>query len=89
LTGDRITSNFKLADEWLSRWISVSNHQATEVIVRLRESVRNLTSGQTMTEYAMILAGVAVVAFTAYEFLGQDINNLVSWQSIDNDLTGL
>jgi len=42
-----------------------------------------------MTEYAMILAGVAVVAFTAYEFLGQDINNMVSWQSIDNDLIGL
>jgi len=40
--------------------------------------------GQTMTEYALILAAVAVVVFVTYEILGQDINALV--QSIDGDL---
>lgn len=43
--------------------------------------------GQTMTEYAMIVACVAVVVIVAYELLGQDINAMGSWQSIDKDLT--
>jgi Flp pilus assembly pilin Flp len=49
--------------------------------VKARESQK----GQTMTEYALILAAVAVVVFVTYEVMGQDINSLVN--SIDKSLT--
>ncbi len=38
-----------------------------------------------MTEYALILAAVAVVVFVTYEVMGQDISTLVN--GIDSDLT--
>ena len=56
----------------------------TTVYVRLRELDKRLTNGQTMTEYALILAAVAVVVFVTYEVMGQDITKLVT--IIDRDL---
>jgi Flp pilus assembly pilin Flp len=44
-----------------------------------------LGKGQTMTEYALILAAVAVVVFVTYEVMGQDISALVNF--IDTDLS--
>ncbi len=38
-----------------------------------------------MTEYALILAAVAVVVFVTYEVMGQDISALVN--VIDSDLS--
>ena len=38
-----------------------------------------------MTEYALILAAVAIVVFITYEVMGQDIGKLVS--NVDNALT--
>jgi len=46
---------------------------------------KRLSKGQTMTEYALILAAVAIVVFITYEVMGQDIGALVS--NIDNALT--
>jgi len=46
---------------------------------------KRLGKGQTMTEYALILAAVAIVVFITYEVMGQDIGTLVS--NIDNALT--
>jgi Flp pilus assembly pilin Flp len=40
-----------------------------------------------MTEYALILAAIAVACFAVYAVTGQDINALVSWNQIDKDLT--
>ncbi len=34
--------------------------------------------GQTMTEYALILAAVAIVAYITYQVMGQDIGSMVS-----------
>ncbi|MFZ0887143.1 MAG: hypothetical protein WA005_01705 [Candidatus Binataceae bacterium] len=34
--------------------------------------------GQAMTEYALILAAVAVVAFVTYQLLGTDIQGLLN-----------
>lgn len=34
--------------------------------------------GQTMTEYALILAAIAVVVFVTYQIMGQDIGSLVN-----------
>jgi Flp pilus assembly pilin Flp len=46
---------------------------------------KRLSKGQTMTEYALILAAVAIVVFITYEVMGQDIGALVT--NIDTALT--
>jgi Flp pilus assembly pilin Flp len=53
--------------------------------IRIREWHKGLSKGQTMTEYALILAAVAVVVFITYEYMGQDITSLVN--GVDSDLT--
>ncbi|MGH7814027.1 MAG: Flp family type IVb pilin [Candidatus Binataceae bacterium] len=40
--------------------------------------------GQTMTEYALILAAVAIIVFVGYQTMGTDISALLV--SIDGDL---
>ena len=52
----------------------------TKLVVRARESSR----GQTMAEYALILAAVAVVVFVGYETMGTTITTLLS--SVDGSL---
>jgi Flp pilus assembly pilin Flp len=48
--------------------------------------LRKATKGQTMTEYALILAAIAVVAFATYNLLGDQIVIMV--QDIIDDLSG-
>ncbi len=55
------------------------------IYLRLRERTRALAKGQTMTEYALILAAVAIVVFVTYQTMGNDINSLVN--GINTDLT--
>jgi Flp pilus assembly pilin Flp len=57
-----------------------------EAMIRLYVKARGFRKGQTMTEYALILAAVAIVVFVTYEVMGQDIGSLVS--KIDSSLTG-
>ena len=57
----------------------------TRTFVKVREFQKRLSKGQTMTEYALILAAVAVVVFVTYEIMGQKITALV--QNIDSDLS--
>jgi Flp pilus assembly pilin Flp len=57
----------------------------TNLYVRVRKFQNKLSKGQTMTEYALILAAVAVVVFITYEVMGQDISTLVNF--IDSDLS--
>ena len=57
----------------------------SRLYVRMRESHKKLSKGQTMTEYALILAAVAVVVFVTYQVMGQDLIHLITWQ-VDNDL---
>jgi Flp pilus assembly pilin Flp len=57
----------------------------TRTYVKVREFQKRLGKGQTMTEYALILAAVAVVVFVTYEVMGQKINVLVNF--IDSDLS--
>jgi Flp pilus assembly pilin Flp len=58
----------------------------TALFIGLREFRRQLTRGQTMTEYTLILAAIAVACFAVYAVTGQDINTLVTWTAIDKDL---
>jgi len=58
--------------------------------VNSKERIQNIvgprrTKGQTMTEYALILAAVAIAAYLTYQVMGQDINTMVT--TIDNGLT--
>ena len=57
----------------------------TSLYIRVRESHRSGSKGQTMTEYALILAAVAVVVFAVYQTMGNDIGKLVN--KINTDLT--
>ena len=51
---------------------------------KMRKSIRKNAEGQTMTEYALILAAVAIVAYVTYQVMGQDIGSMVN--KIDNAL---
>jgi Flp pilus assembly pilin Flp len=46
----------------------------TKLVVRAREFQR----GQTMAEYALIMAAVAVVVFVGYQTMGTTITTLLS-----------
>ncbi len=51
---------------------------------RLYVKLTELQRAQTMTEYALILAAVAVVVFAGYQTMGGDINSLLT--TIDGQL---
>ena len=59
--------------------------QMTRMYVKAREMAKRFGKGQTMTEYALILAAVAIVVFITYEVMGQDIGTLVA--NVDSALT--
>jgi Flp pilus assembly pilin Flp len=50
-----------------------------------RAMLQSRRQGQTMTEYALILAAIAIVVFVVYEVMGQDIGSLVD--KVDTALT--
>ena len=52
---------------------------------RVRNILRNDLKAQTMTEYALILAAVAIVAYITYQVMGQDIGSMVN--TIDTGLS--
>ena len=54
------------------------------MITRMFVKVREYQRGQTMTEYALILAAVAVVVFAAYQTMGTTITSVLT--SVDNEL---
>jgi Flp pilus assembly pilin Flp len=49
-----------------------------QFLTRVFVKVRELRKGQTMTEYALILAAVAIVVFVTYQVMGQDIGSMVN-----------
>jgi Flp pilus assembly pilin Flp len=53
-------------------------------ITGLWVKVREYQSGQTMAEYALILAAVAVVVFIGYQLMGTTITTLLT--SVDGKL---
>jgi len=57
----------------------------TKMFIRARESMVRNARGQTMTEYALILAAIAVVVYGTYKALGNSITSLAS--SVDSALT--
>jgi Flp pilus assembly pilin Flp len=59
--------------------------QINRLYVKAREAAKRVGKGQTMTEYALILAAIAIVVFVTYEIMGQDIAKLVN--NVDSALT--
>jgi Flp pilus assembly pilin Flp len=57
----------------------------TKMFIRARESVVRNSRGQTMTEYALILAAIAVVVYGAYAAMGNNIGSLGN--GLDSSLT--
>ena len=55
-----------------------------DLIRKLYVKTGEFTRGQTMTEYALILAAVAVVVFAGYQTMGSTINTLLS--TVDGQL---
>ena len=58
---------------------------AQVLFIRTREIVARRFRGQTMIEYALIIASVGVVAWGAYNLMGHDIGSMAN--GIDSDLT--
>jgi len=54
------------------------------LISKLYVKAAEFARGQTMTEYALILAAVAVVVYAGYQLMGTSITNLLS--SVDSQL---
>ena len=48
------------------------------VVGRIKGRFRQFMRGQTMTEYALILAAVAIVVYATYQVMGNDIGSLVN-----------
>jgi Flp pilus assembly pilin Flp len=55
------------------------------LVIRLQETLVRRLRGQTMVEYALIIAAVGVVAWGAYNLMGHDIGSMAS--GIDSALT--
>jgi Flp pilus assembly pilin Flp len=66
----------------------MKNHSAmlSRCWARVLRRVRRSADAQTMTEYALILAAVAIVAYVTYQVMGQDIGSMVN--QIDTALAG-
>jgi Flp pilus assembly pilin Flp len=52
---------------------------------RVRDIMSHGARSQTMTEYALILAAIAIAAYLTYQVMGQDISSMVT--GIDTGLS--
>ena len=55
------------------------------LVICIQETLVRRLRGQTMVEYALIIAAVGVVAWGAYNLMGHDIGSMAS--GIDSALT--
>jgi Flp pilus assembly pilin Flp len=60
-------------------------NRIAKAFIKAREWNKRLTKGQTMTEYALIMAAIAVVVFVTYQTMGNDIKTLLN--NVNTDLT--
>jgi Flp pilus assembly pilin Flp len=56
-----------------------------QIVNTLLATIKGFRKGQTMTEYALIMAAVAIVVFATYQVMGNDIGSLVN--KVNTDLT--
>jgi Flp pilus assembly pilin Flp len=63
---------------------SEGGHETMSKITGMFIKIREYERGQTMAEYALILAAVAVVVFIGYQLMGTTITTLLT--SVDGQL---
>jgi len=63
-------------------FVSQGEGAPVDYLRHLYISIRESSRGQTMTEYALILAAVAVVVYAGYQSLGTHVNSSLS--AVDN-----
>jgi Flp pilus assembly pilin Flp len=63
----------------------INSWSVKEMLMRIFLKLRGYHEAQTMTEYAFILAAVAIVVWVTYEVMGQDVSSLVN--RVDDLLT--
>jgi Flp pilus assembly pilin Flp len=98
VSSDDIESRNRLEERYIwgidprkAAWKAAYNKEAmkmelvTRMFISARESVVRNTRGQTMTEYALILAAIAVVVYGTYKALGNNIGSLAN--GVDSALT--
>jgi Flp pilus assembly pilin Flp len=59
-------------------------HETMDNFIGIFVSLREFQRGQTMAEYALIMAAVAVVVFVGYQTMGSTISTLLS--NVDSSL---
>jgi Flp pilus assembly pilin Flp len=64
--------------------ISKRRNEKMDSIMKRYVKANELARGQTMTEYALILAAVAVVVYAGYQTMGTTINSLLT--TVDGQL---
>jgi Flp pilus assembly pilin Flp len=64
--------------------VTEGGHGKMDMITRMFVAAREYQRGQTMTEYALILAAVAVVVFLGYQTMGTTIKSVLT--SVDAQL---
>jgi Flp pilus assembly pilin Flp len=76
----------ELAQDRRPLWPLNSSRRDTgmEFITKMFVKAENWRKGQTMTEYALILAAVAVVVYAGYQTMGTKITGLLT--SVDSNL---
>jgi Flp pilus assembly pilin Flp len=52
--------------------------RATELLAKLHARIATRRRGQTMTEYALIVAGIAAVLLGGYRLMGNELEKLIN-----------
>ena len=66
------------AVDGLIKYIADIGDDPMNTIKKLSARADRFARGQTMTEYAMILATIAIVCLAAYQIMATDINGMLS-----------
>jgi Flp pilus assembly pilin Flp len=73
------------ARTYLAAVREINSRSVKEMLMRIYLKLRGYQEAQTMTEYAFILAAVAIVVWVTYQLMGQDVSVLVT--RVDDLLT--
>ena len=62
----------------------IMSNLGLKAFVRMQIRLRQMREGQTMTEYALLLASVATFVYVAYKNMGTKVTGVIT--TVDNQL---